>query len=212
LKLIKHLFYGVRTAVVVTSTTILAACATFSTEDAAPKPRPELSSLKKLAEIDPRYQSYNIEMVQVTGGRFWAPYGGPKGETHRYLAPVDLANPRLRALAAQLSPAYVRVSGTWASSTYVPSDGEQLSEPPAGFGQLLTKVQWQGVVDFSKALNSPIVTSFAASNGTRDSQGRWSTEQANRLLSLTKSSGGDIYAAEFLNEPSLVMPGGLPRD
>ena len=34
-----------------------------------------LSDLAKLGEVDERYQAYNVEMVEVTGGRFWAPYG-----------------------------------------------------------------------------------------------------------------------------------------
>ncbi len=192
-------------------TMLLAACATQHHESANLRRIAPLSSLNKLAEIDPRYQSYNIEMVQVTGGRFWAPYGGPKGETHRYREPVDLANPRLRALAAQLSPAYLRVSGTWANTTYVAAEGEHLSQPPKGFGQVLTKGQWQGVIDFSSALDVPIITSFAASAGTRDDAGRWVTNQADRLLALTKSAGGRVYAAEFINEPSLIVPGGLPK-
>src|SRR5580704_7484392 len=72
-----------------------------------------LSALPKIAKIDNRFQSYNIEMVEVTGGRFWAPYGGPPGEVYRQRRPVDLSNPRLRQLARLLAPAYVRVSGTW---------------------------------------------------------------------------------------------------
>ena len=27
-----------------------------------------------IGTVDERYQSYNIEMLEVTGGRFWAPY------------------------------------------------------------------------------------------------------------------------------------------
>ena len=29
-----------------------------------------------VAELDPRYQSYNVEMVEVTGGEFWQPLTG----------------------------------------------------------------------------------------------------------------------------------------
>ena len=35
--------------------------------------------------------------------------------------PIDLTNARLRKLAAALGPAYVRVSGTWANTTYFPT-------------------------------------------------------------------------------------------
>lgn len=193
-------------------TMLLAACATSHGDNANLPRNSTLSSLEKLAEIDPRFQSYNIEMVQVTGGRFWAPYGGPNGETHRYREPVDLANPRLRALASHLSPAYLRVSGTWANTTYIAAEGEYLAEPPNGFGQVLTRRQWQGVIDFSNALGVPIITSFAASAGTRDDAGRWTTKHADRFLALTKSAGGRIHAAEFINEPSMIVPGDMPKD
>src|SRR5689334_12133966 len=32
------------------------------------------AELKAIGKIDVRFQSYNIEMVEVTGGRFWKPY------------------------------------------------------------------------------------------------------------------------------------------
>jgi hypothetical protein len=32
------------------------------------------ATLPRIGTIDERFQSYNIEMVEVTGGRFWKPY------------------------------------------------------------------------------------------------------------------------------------------
>jgi heparanase len=32
------------------------------------------TSMKWVGRVDERYQSYNIEMLEVTGGRFWKPY------------------------------------------------------------------------------------------------------------------------------------------
>lgn len=107
-----------------------------------------LAALPQVARVDPRFQSYNVEMVEVTGGRFWAPYGGPKDEVYRQRPPIDLANPRLRAAARLLAPAYMRVSGTWANTTYVPAAGEELAAPPEGFRQVLQRPQWHGVVAF----------------------------------------------------------------
>jgi hypothetical protein len=31
-------------------------------------------SMQRIATVDERYQSFNIEMIEVTGGRFWKPY------------------------------------------------------------------------------------------------------------------------------------------
>jgi len=81
-----------------------------------------------IATVDDRYQSYNIELVEVMGGTWWAPYSqqpsvpaassGGFNAAMRYQAPIDLRNPKLRKLAAALSPAYVRVSDAWANTMY----------------------------------------------------------------------------------------------
>jgi hypothetical protein len=89
------------------------------------------SALPRLTTIDERFQSYNVEMAEVIGGNFWKPYAkskpaatvkpitsfeiGKDPTMFERRAPVDLTNSRLRKLAAALGPAYVRVSGTWAS-------------------------------------------------------------------------------------------------
>ena len=168
-----------------------------------------LGALPAIARVDPRYQGYNIEMVEVTGGRFWAPYGGPAGERYRQRPPIDLGDPKLVALAKALGPSLLRVSGTWANNTYLEAEGEHLSAPPAGFVQVLTRAQWRAVVAFSKAVDAPIVTSFAVSKGTRGADGVWTTTQAQRLLDLTREAGGSLYAAEFFNEAN--MPSAAPE-
>ena len=63
---------------------------------------------------------------------------------YEYRPPIDLANPRLRKLAAALGPAYVRVSGTWANTTYLAETDPAPAPPPAGFMGVLTRPQWKG--------------------------------------------------------------------
>jgi hypothetical protein len=180
----------------------------------------EPASLPRIGAVDERFQSYNIEMVEVTGGRFWRPYpaqvryGTPAGSDLDLYAdrpPIDLADARLRRLAAALAPAYLRVSGTWANTTYFADVDRLPAAPPAGFRAILTRAQWRGVVEFSQAVHAPIVTSFAISSGTRDAEGNWTTDQARRVIAYTQSLGGDIAAAEFMNEPDLPKIGGAPR-
>jgi glycosyl hydrolase family 79 len=161
-----------------------------------------------IGTIDERFQSYNIEMVEVTGGRFWKPYDShqstPSSDLYQYRRPIDLYNPRLRRLAAALAPAYLRVSGTWANATYFTDSGRPAGLP-AGFDGVLSREQWRGVVDFSKAAGAEIVTSFAVSPGARDAAGLWSTDNARRLLTYTYAIGGRIAAAEFINEPNVAV-------
>jgi heparanase 1 len=214
----------------ITTVFAVATLAAAASRGADPAPL-DPARMPRVGQVDERYQSYNVEMVEVTGGRFWAPYKGAAApaaapeagaekpsvpgldpNAFRERSPIDLASPRLRALAAALGPAYVRVSGTWANSTYFhDSDDPAPAAPPAGFGGVLTRAQWRGVVLFSKAANARIVTSFAISPGVRDAQGVWTPDQAGRLFAYTASIGGSVAAAELFNEPNLAAMGGAPK-
>jgi heparanase len=55
------------------------------------------------------------------------------------------------------------------------------------------------------------MSSFATSPGTRGLDGTWTPEQARKLLAYTKSVGGSIAAAEFMNEPTFAAIGGAPK-
>ncbi len=182
--------------------------------------------MPRVSTVDERYQSYNVEMLEVTGGSFWKPYASraatpaeravdtPAGmdpAAYEHRPPKDLGDRRLRMLAAALAPAYVRVSGTWANSVYLPDAGDRVPDaPPAGFTVVLTREQWAGVVDFSRAVGAPLVTSFAISAGTRDARGVWTADQAERVLDVTREHGGDIAAAELMNEPTIAAMSGAP--
>ena len=43
----------------------------------------------RIGTVDDRFQSYNVEMVEVIGSRFWKPYAGNAGERAEGNAPVD---------------------------------------------------------------------------------------------------------------------------
>lgn len=181
---------------------LLAGCATVS--PAIGESHGGLAALPAVGTVDARFLSYNVEMVEITGGRFWRPYGSPGTDRHEYRPPLDLADAKLRALAKALAPAYVRYSGTWANNTWFADSDTAPAKPPEGFDQILTRQQWRGAVDFAKATGSAIVTSFATSTGTRDAQGVWKTDTAARWLAYTKSIGGAIAATEFANEPNMI--------
>jgi len=90
------------------------------------------ASLRRIGTVDERFQSYNIEMVEVIGGRFWKPYrdidallkaqssvtqsnkdaaavpAGTDPNLYEQRPPIDLTNPRLRKLAAALAHVSVR--------------------------------------------------------------------------------------------------------
>jgi heparanase 1 len=193
----------------------------------------DVRKMPSIGTVDERFQSYNIEMVEVIGGRFWKPYAtsassnskaqepaqpesftpaGIDPNLYQYRVPINLSNPRLRKLAGALGPAYVRVSGTWANSAYFQdSENPAPTNAPTGFSGVLTRKEWKGVIDFSQAVNAEVVTSVATGPGPRDAQGVWTSDQARHLFDYTKSIRGKIAATEFMNEPTYAAMGGAPK-
>ncbi len=216
-------------AVCTSSTTIALAMLAFCTgAQGQSSPRLSPAEMKPVGTVDERYQSYNVEMLEVTGGRFWKPYkdiaapgqgaapseGGnsPAGMDpglYQYRPPIDLTNPRLRKMAQALGPAYMRVSGTWANTTFFDDSDTPSGTPPKGYNGVLTRQQWLGVIAFSNAVDAPIVTSMPLSNGTRGPDGVWRPDQARRWLAFTRANGGTVAAAEYFNEPTLAAMGGV---
>ncbi len=194
------------------------------------------ATMPHIATVDERSQSYNVEMAEVIGGKFWKPYAqksdatqnnrqaaggassgggasqaGDDPNTFEARPPIDLTNARLGKLAAALGPAYVRVSGTWANTVYFhDSDTPTPANPPKGFKGILTRSQWRNVINFARAANARLTASFAVSDGVRDAAGVWTPDQASKLLAYTKAVGGEIAAAEFFNEPTMPEYGGAP--
>ena len=186
-------------------------------------------AMKKVAQVDARFQSYNVEMVEIVGGRFWRPYtstpikdlpapvatgiAGVDPTLFEQRTPVNLTDPKLRKLAAALGPAYMRVSGSWANTVYFQdSDAAAPAAPPKGYGGVLTRAEWKGVIEFAKAVDARLVTSFSVGEGARDASGAWMPGQTEAFLRYTRQAGGRIAAAEFFNEPTIPAIAGVPKD
>src|SRR3954447_9647651 len=136
-----------------------------------------LSEMRHIGSVDERFQSYNVEMVEIVGGEFWRPYKSMDSlpssnaassydvsqkneQMYRKLPPINLADKKLLNLAKGLAPAYVRVSGTWANGIYFQDDDKpQMTKAPEGFVNTLTRSECKGVVDFLKATNGKLNTS-----------------------------------------------------
>ena len=183
------------------------------------------AKMSQVATVSDRFQSYNVEMAEVIGGNFWKPYSrrdtsapsapsatfeiGKDPSLFEARPPIDLRNRRLRILAAALGPAYVRVSGTWANSSWFQDDAPAATAPE-GFTGVLTRNQWAGMMDFARAVDAKVVTSFAISKGVRDQAGLWTPVEAQKILAYTKAVNGEIVAAELFNEPNVASMGGGP--
>ncbi|MBQ8201262.1 MAG: beta-glucuronidase [Clostridia bacterium] len=185
------------------------------------------AKLEVLRTVNPCLVSYNVEMTEVTGGTFWKAYTDAQvdgtepfdaildwrnmGNLQQWYDPIDLYNPRLRKLAKELGTAWVRVSGTWANKTYYDFDGHTGGKVPDGFQNLLTKDQWIGLLDFVKAVGAKLLVSVANCPGIHSADEPWPSEQAELLFRTSKEYGVPINAAEFTNEPNMMVMSGLPQ-
>ncbi len=183
--------------------------------------------LELLRTVDDRLVSYNVEMTEVTGGTFWKAYTDAQvdgtepfpvildwsdmGNLQQMYEPIDTTNPRLIKLARDLGKAWVRVSGTWANKTYYDFDGHTNGVVPEGYQNLLTKQQWLNLLDFVKAVGGKLLVSVANCPGNHSADEPWNPEQAELLFKTSKEYGVPIDAAEFTNEPNLMVMSGLPK-
>lgn len=190
----------------------------------------EPNSLKAVRTVDERLISYNIEMTEVTGGTFWKAYtpGQIAGTEEfkfsgeltdftvmeglmQYYPPIDLYNERLRGLAKKLGPAWVRVSGSWATQTYYDFEGTTGGKAPDGYKSVLTKRQWIGVLDFVKEIGARLLISVSNCAGDHPNGGALDLSQTKKIFDFSHAYGVDIDAAEFMNEPNMLSASGAPQ-
>lgn len=181
------------------------------------------NQLTKIRDIDPELISYNIEMTEVTGGTFWKEYTPeqiagteefPPTQDFSELSnlmqvypPIDLKEKRIRTLAKALGPAHVRVSGSWATNTYYDFDGQTNGKVPAGYQSVMTKEQWDNILEFVKEIDSDLMISVANCPGAHNSDGSWNPEQATMLLNYSRDHGVPVTSSEFMNEPNMLDTG-----
>ena len=150
----------------------------------------EVGGLQALRQMNPMLMSYNVEFAEVTGGTFWKAYtpGQIAGTEEFYVepttegiaamyrdlmqvyAPINLYDEKLRKLAKELGPVWVRVSGTWATKTYYDFDGTTNGKVPEGYLNVLTKEQWIGVLDFVKEIGAKLIVSVANCPGLHSAE------------------------------------------
>lgn len=185
------------------------------------------SPLQVIRTVNDRLMSYNVEFTEVTGGTFWKAYtpeqiagtekfgvGGAGDFASAYASlmqvypPIDLYNEKLRKLASEFGPVWVRVSGTWATKTYYDFEGTGVT--PEGYQNRLTKEQWIGVLDFVKAIGAKLLISVANCEGLHKASEPWNPSQAEKIFALSKEYGVAIDAVEFTNEPNMLDITGFP--
>ena len=184
----------------------------------------ELGNLEVLHTVNERLMSYNVEMTEVTGGTFWKAYTPEQiAGTEKFPAirgfhemaglmqwydPIDTTNPRLIKLAKDLGPAWMRVSGTWATKTYYDFEGTGVT--PEGYQNRMTRDQWVNIIKFADEIGAKILISVANCEGLHSAEEPWNPSQAELIFNLSKELGHPIDAVEFTNEPNMMEITGFP--
>ena len=143
------------------------------------------SGLKEIRKINPLLVSFNVEMAEVTGGTFWKEYtpeqitgaepfyAGTDAESAlQVYPPVNLYEENIRTLGKALGPSYIRVSGSWCTTTFVDLNNETNGTPPSGYKSVLSREQWIGVLDFVKAVDGKLLISVDNCEGNHSAKNR----------------------------------------
>jgi hypothetical protein len=121
-----------------------------------------------VATVDERYLSVAVDTAQVVGGRFWSEDGSVEFVGQERIPEYDFTRPRLRALAAELAPAFLRIGGTDADRVLYDMSTDPIEEAPQGFEFVLTATQVDGVFEFAETLDYDVMFTIGAGKGVRD--------------------------------------------
>jgi heparanase 1 len=156
-----------------------------------------------IAEVSSRFLSFTVDIAQVVGGKFWGSAdrvdwaAGGSSPVNTY----DFDRPKLRQLAQNLAPAYLRIGGTAADETYYQM-GRIRSAPPVPYHYTLTCEQWDAVNLFAQEAGLEVVFTLNAGRGPRDSRDQWKAGNAIELVDYSVEKGYKVSAWGFGNEPN----------
>jgi len=160
----------------------------------------ELATDQVAAEVDERYLSFAVDSAQAFGGRFWNPHSDDATEAEIEVDPYDFERSQLRGLAAELSPAILRIGGTAADTVYYDLSDAPVAEPPAPYELLLTRAEWDGFADFATDLGLDLFFTLNVGPGPRDGDGNWSPDNARELMEYAVGRGDPVVLWELGNE------------
>jgi heparanase 1 len=163
-----------------------------------------LSLAAPVATVDARFLSVAVDTAQVVGATFWSPDAGPElpGGTHP-VAPYDFARPRLRRLAEELAPAYLRIGGTTADTVFYEMGTGPVAAPPAPYRAVLTRAQWDSVNAFAMGLDYRVLFTLNAGPGPRDASGAWQPDNARTLLEYSHARHYPVALWDLGNEANV---------
>jgi heparanase 1 len=160
-------------------------CLAASACSAAPGSRAErhvqIDVDRAAAEASARFLSFSIDASNV--GR-----------------PYDFSRPRLRRMAAELAPAYLRIGGTASDTIYYDLSEAPVTVAPPPYARVLDRGWWDQACSFARDLELEILFTLNVGPGPRDAMGRWTPDNARRLIEYTLAQGCPVGVWELGNE------------
>ena len=155
-----------------------------------------------IATIDERYLSFAVDTAQVVGGLFWSTEATAQLIGEERVPVFDFQRPRLRALTAELAPAFLRIGGSDADRVFYDMGNDPISEEELSedFEFVLTAQQVDGIFEFAEALNLNVMFTLSAGAGTRDEAGDWTPDMARTLIEYVQANEYDVTLWELGNE------------
>lgn len=202
------------------ATTLMLACSDDALEHPAAAPSRTtavaIEGAAPIATVSERFLSVAVDTAQVVGAPFWSSDASVSVIGNERRPPYDFARPKLRKLAAELAPAYLRIGGSTADIAYADMGDPPMAAPPEGYEEVLTKSQWDGIADFARSLDYEILFTLNAGPGSRDGTGRWTPDNAREIIEYTTAQqipvvlwelGNEVNAFPLMHGPSSALTG-----
>ncbi len=156
------------------------------------------------SEVDDRFLSFSVDTAQLVGGTFWSADGGVEvGRGEELVPPYDFDRPKLRGLAAALTPAYLRIGGSDADFTFYDFGDDPVDTPPEGYDWVMTRDMFDGMSRFATDLGLGVIFTVNGGSGPRDAAGVWQADQARSLVGYAADHGSPVGVWELSNEPNV---------
>ncbi len=154
-----------------------------------------------LARVDPRFLSFAVDSSQVAGGMWWSEDATVQGGTgSQKVPPFDFSRARLRALAAPLAPAFLRIGGSEADRAFYDLSETPVTAAPPPYELVLTRSIWDGLAGFGRDLGLTLFFTLNAGPGPRDAAKRWDATNARELVRYATGRGDPVEVWELGNE------------
>ncbi len=161
----------------------------------------DVATANPLARVDARFLSFAVDSSQVAGGKWWSEDLTSQGGTGSVkVPPFDFSRPRLRALAAPLAPAFLRIGGSEADRIFYDLSQTPVTEAPAPYQLVLTHAIWDGLAGFARDLGLTVFFTLNAGPGPRDAAKRWVADNARELVRYAAGRADPVGAWELGNE------------